>query len=62
MLCPRRFTAGRFPPRSPVSDNTDRKMLENFVKINQFPRLVKQQLGSLFRYFSGAVTKLPLHF
>ncbi|MCG2823929.1 MAG: hypothetical protein L6364_09655, partial [Desulfobulbaceae bacterium] len=24
-------------------------MLENFVKINQFPRLVKQQLGSLVR-------------
>jgi len=26
-------------------------MLENFVKINQLPSLVKQQLDNLFRYF-----------
>jgi len=45
------MTVGRFSARPPFPDNTDRNMLENFVKINQFPRLVKQQLDSLFRYF-----------
>jgi len=37
---------------SPFPGNTGGKMLENFVKINQSPRLVKQQLDSLFRIFS----------
>jgi hypothetical protein len=46
---PRCFTAGRVSARSPFPGNTDRKMLENFTKINQFTTLVKQQLGSLFR-------------
>jgi len=40
-----------FPSGRRFPGNTDRKMLENFVNINQFPSLVKQQGGQLFRIF-----------
>jgi hypothetical protein len=34
-----------------VSRQRHRKMLENFMNLNQFPDLVKQQLDSLFQIF-----------
>jgi hypothetical protein len=52
------MTVGRFSARPPFPDNTDRNMLENFVKINQFPRLVKQQVAH-FNY-SAEAPKRPV--